>query len=139
MAELIRISAAALAVPTLIVALAGCGGDGDGGNGGDADTGDRSGEARDVVLGYFREVVADRSEKACETYLTPDGVRDIYGRETCEGVVDFVTGPVRVESVEVTDDSARVVVRLSPAERDRRVANLEDEGGALKIDSVERP
>jgi hypothetical protein len=117
------------------VALAGCGGDGDD----ESDGGQGGKEARNVVLRYFKEVEADRSEKACSTYLTKDGVLNIYGQDTCKGVIDLVPGPVRVDSVEQEDDTARVVVFLSPGNKDQRVVSLREEGGSLKIDAIEMP
>ena len=122
-----RVAALALSVD-----LVGCGGDGDDG----ADSGTQGTEAREVVLSYFKEVVADRSEHACATYLTENGVRNVYGQDTCKGVVDFVTGPVRIESVEQTGDTARVVVYLSKGTEDRRTVSLTREGDSLKIDSI---
>jgi hypothetical protein len=115
------------------LALAACGG-----NGGEADRGVKQSEARDVVLRYFRAVVADKSEKACATYLTDNGVRDIYGQESCKGVSDFVSGPVRVESVQKSGDAARVVVFLSAGTGDGRIVTVRKDGGSAKIDAVER-
>ena len=123
-----------LAVIAIVAALAGCGGDGGGG-----DEGDQREEARDVVVRYFRDVVADRSEKACQTYLTKQGVINIYGKESCREVFDFVLGPVRVESVEEAGDEVRVVVYLSRGTEDKRVVTLREEGGSLKIEDIERP
>ena len=119
----------------LCLALAGCGGNDDGGG---SDGGDTRKEARDVVSGYFKAVVAGNSEMACSTFLTKAGVIDIYGQETCKEVVDFIPGPVRIASVKQSGDTASVVVHLSPAAEDKRTVNLRDEGGSLKIDAIER-
>jgi hypothetical protein len=125
-----------LAVLALCVLVVSCGGDDDDGEAGGSD---RGAEAREVVVRYFREIAADRSEKACETFLTEDGVLDVYGQASCKGVVDFVPGPVRVESVEQSGDTARVVVALSEGSEDKRVVSLQPEGGSLKIDAIEMP
>jgi hypothetical protein len=124
-----------LVVSALALVIAACGGNGDGGK---ADSGVQNSEARDVVLRYFRAVVAQKSERACATYLTDNGVRDIYGQENCEGVSDFVSGPVRVESVKKSGDTAIVVAFLSPGTSDGRIVTVRKEGGSAKIDAVER-
>jgi hypothetical protein len=128
-------SSSRLVVLALALVLAACGGNGDDG---EADSGVQEGEARDVVLRYFRAVVAEESEKACATYLTDNGVRDIYGQESCKGVVDIVSGPVRVDSVEKSGDTARVVVFLSAGTMDGRIVTVLEEGGSAKIDAVEQ-
>jgi hypothetical protein len=130
MRTLVRVAAL-----TLVLALAGCGGDDDDGGGGGGGSGNAEGEARSVVRAYFDQVVAGESEEACKAYLTKDGIRNIYGQANCEGVVDVVPGPVRIASVE----GESVVVFLSEGTADERVVTLEDEGSALKIDSIERP
>jgi hypothetical protein len=98
-----------------------------------------TGEARSVVRAYFRQVEAGESEKACSTYLTKAGISNVYGQATCDGVVDIVPGPVRIESVENEGEGANVVVYLSPGTADRRVVALQQDGGSLKIDAIERP
>jgi hypothetical protein len=127
MRTMVRVAALALAI-----VLAGCGGDDDDDGGG---SGNASGEARSVVRAYFRDVVDGRSEEACKAYLTKDGIRNIYGQANCDGVVDLVPGPVRIASV----DGESVVVFLSEGTAEKRVVTLTDEGGALKIDAIERP
>jgi hypothetical protein len=124
-----------LLVSALALVLAACGGDGGGGK---ADSGVQDSEARDVVLRYFRAVVAQKSEQACATYLTDHGVLDVYGQESCKGVTDFVSGPVRVASVEKSGDTASVVVYLSAGTKDGRIVTVREEGGSAKIDAVER-
>jgi hypothetical protein len=125
-----------VAALTVVLAFGGCGGDDDDdGGGGGGGSGNGEGEARSVVRAYFDQVVAGESEEACKAYLTKDGIRNIYGQANCEGVVDVVPGPVRIASVE----GESVVVFLSEGTADERVVTLEDEGGALKIDSIERP
>ena len=128
------VSSSRLVVLALALVLAACGGDDDGG---EADSGVQEGEAREVVLSYFRAVVAEKSEKACATYLTDNAVLDIYGQESCKGVVDIVSGPVRVESVETSGDTARVVVFLSAGTMDERIVTVVEEEGSAKIDAVE--
>jgi hypothetical protein len=133
-----RVGALAL---VLALALAGCGGDDDddGGGGGGGGSDDVTGDARTVVRAYFEQVEAGESEKACASYLTKTGISNVYGQTTCDGVVDLVPGPVRIESVEGEGDGASVVVFLSPGTADKRVVTLQQEGGALKIDSIDRP
>lgn len=120
----------------LCLALAGCGGDDDGGG---SDGGDTRKEARDVVSGYFKAVVAGNSEKACSTFLTKAGVTNVYGQDTCKDVIDFIPGPVGIESVKESGDTTSVVVHLSPATADERIVSLREEDGSLKIDAIERP
>jgi len=126
-----------LVAPALAVLLAACGGNGGGGEA--EESGVREGEARGVVLRYYRAVVAGNSEDACATYLTANGVRDIYGQATCKGVADFVSGPVRVEWVRKSGDTATVVVFLSAGTKDERIVTVREESGSAKIDAVERP
>ena len=128
-------SSSRLAVSALALVLAACGGGGDGGK---ADGGVKESDARDVVLRYFAAVVDDDSEKACRTYVTDDGVRAIYGQESCNGVIDVVSGPVRVESVKSSGDTATVVVFLSKGSKDGRTVTVREERGSAKIDAVAR-
>ena len=128
-------SSSSLVGLALALAFAACGGNGDGG---EAASGVQESEARQVVLRYFRAVVAEKSEKACATYLTDNGVRNVYGQESCKGVSDFVSGPVRVESVKKSGETANVVVFLSAGTADGRNVTVRKEGGSAKIDAVER-
>ena len=129
-----------LAALALALALAGCGGDDDddGGGGGGSGSENVAGEARTVVNAYFDQVVAGESEKACATYLTKAGISSIYGQTTCDGVTDLVTGPVRIESVAEEGDGASAVVYLSEGTADKRRVTLVDDGGALKIEAIDR-
>ena len=131
-----------VAALALALALAGCGGDDDddggGGGGGNGGSDNSAAEARAVVRAYFAQVVAGESEKACSTHLTTAGISNIYGQTTCDGVVDLITGPVRIESIAPEGDGASAVVYLSEGTADKRVVTLTREGGALKIDSIDR-
>lgn len=129
------------AAVALALAFAGCGGDDDddgGGGGGGGSSDNAAAEARAVVRAYFAQVVAGESEKACSTHLTTAGISNIYGQTTCDGVVDLITGPVRIESVAPEGDGASAVVYLSEGTADKRTVTLVSDGGALKIESIDR-
>ena len=136
-----RVTKLTAAAALALALLAGCGGDDDddaGGGGGGGGSDNPAAEARAVVRAYFAQVVAGESEKACSTHLTTAGISNIYGQTTCDGVVDLITGPVRIESIAPEGDGASAVVYLSEGTADKRVVTLTREGDALKIDSIDR-
>ena len=129
------------AIALVAALLAGCGSSGGGQTtdvGNDTKVSD---QARQVTLNYFRDVIAaeTNSDAPCRKYLTKAGVKNIYGKDSCEGVVDLIKGPVEVESVDQRGDGARVVVYLSPVKKEKRIVTLKPEGGSLKIDNIEQP